>query len=84
MTRFPADSPLVADAGTGAPTHARAQGGGADTLHVELAIWSGKYRIIHTLPDGRRQVWRRDIENLEDARLRTRIVADICGYEAQL
>jgi hypothetical protein len=57
---------------------------GRDTLHVEFAVWSGSYRIIHMLPDGRRQVWRRGIETLDEARLRTRVVADICGYEAQL
>jgi hypothetical protein len=111
MTRLPAESPLAADAGTGAPTHARAQGGGAnnvalgrtpsevssppaprksspgserDTLHVELAVWSGTYRIIQTRPDGRRSVWRRGIASLEEARLRCLAVADICGYEAQL
>ena len=57
-------------------------GWGADTLHVEFAVWSGTYRIIQTRPDGSRSVWRRGIETLEEARLRATIVADICGYEA--
>jgi hypothetical protein len=59
-------------------------GSAPNTLHIEYAVWSGTYRIIHTRPDGKRLVWRRGIESLEEARIRTQIVADICGYEAQL
>ena len=54
------------------------------TLHVEYAVWSSTYRIIHTRPNGSRQVWRRGIEDHDEAILRARYVADMLGYEARL
>ena len=60
MMSLPAGVPLRADAGTGAPPPAPpAQGGGAaDTIHVEIAGGSLKYRLIVTRQDGTRSGWR--------------------------
>lgn len=67
-----------------APTQPPQELGGRHTLHVEYAVWSNSYRIIHTKPDGKREVWRRGIETVEEARLRCLYVEDMLGYEARL
>lgn len=76
-----AAAPAPAQAVSGpASTRPPQESGGRHTLHIEYAVWSDSYRIIHTRPDGKRQVWRRGIESLDEAKLRMRVVSDVCGY----
>lgn len=66
------------------PTRLPQESGGRHTLHIKRVKRTGTYTIIHTKPNGQREVWRRDIPTLEDARLRCLYVEELLGYEARL
>lgn len=54
---------------------------GRHTLHIEYAVWSSSWRLIHTRPDGTRAVHRRGIPSLRTAKLRAQVAADMTGWE---
>lgn len=76
-----------AGAAVGAPTPPPAQRraipqvGAPHTLHIEYAVWSKSWRLVHTRPDGSRDIHRRGIPNLRDAKIKAQMASGLTGWE---